>query len=758
MDGGLGPEYFQFAANLLQQYTETNINNNSNNNNNNSNGGNHELNLNHTHEQDDNTAMFTDTDPSSLLLADSNTNNNHNPNSQFLSRSAFSLGLPNALNSSLKSDAMDDNNFQNLNESGYVSPPESSMSMSHAGAVKQQAANSNSGSTGGGYEFGRQYIQTGHSGPLSRNNSNDSGINLNSTLKPTSRSSPPIPPRSDGLFVQQQQHEQAILNQMPEHPVRRGAHRRTQSDVLAHETLNMGGDMAVGSFDFGPDAKGAADRLSNEALLSELMNLSAMAGTGPSDSPFCGMEGGAALGGLAGNPGSPLVTSGMDGGPELALGSHGSHQSSGTEGEDFGGPVGEGGVGGGGSPSLFGANLRTIGKGGGGSVGNSGFYSGSASGFNSDSGGFHGGGFHARSFSADEGLLVGFDSTPAGDILSSGEERGTTRRLRPDRGSDRGGSMEEMDGDEAVKKVLASKKFDDMRFMDAKRAKRILANRQSAARSKERKTRYISELEEKVAYFEKQAVAYKATLSLLQRETTTLAEANDGMSKKMQVMEKLYRQRDSENRQLHKEVEILRQATAMKGSSSSKTPPGLPPPQSSSSSQQKQQQLQQQQQQQPSLSGSTNLSLEQQVKILALMQMGPGGSSGTSLQQQLQQNNMDQQQQQQQQLHHQHQLHQQQQQQHQQQQRLRQFQQQQQQQQADDQQMAALQQLALKQQHLQQQQQLQQQQRPMQTQQQQQQQYQDDNLQMSALNNLLPFGNNHFGGLVKTEGRSGLDK
>lgn len=45
---------------------------------------------------------------------------------------------------------------------------------------------------------------------------------------------------------------------------------------------------------------------------------------------------------------------------------------------------------------------------------------------------------------------------------------------------------------------------------------RILANRLSAARSKERKTRYIMELEEKVALYEKQATALKATLSILQ--------------------------------------------------------------------------------------------------------------------------------------------------------------------------------------------------------------------------------------------------
>lgn len=39
---------------------------------------------------------------------------------------------------------------------------------------------------------------------------------------------------------------------------------------------------------------------------------------------------------------------------------------------------------------------------------------------------------------------------------------------------------------------------DDLANMDPKRARRIIANRQSAARSKERKMRYIYELEDKV--------------------------------------------------------------------------------------------------------------------------------------------------------------------------------------------------------------------------------------------------------------------
>lgn len=45
---------------------------------------------------------------------------------------------------------------------------------------------------------------------------------------------------------------------------------------------------------------------------------------------------------------------------------------------------------------------------------------------------------------------------------------------------------------------------------------RILANRQSAARSKERKMRYISELERKVQSLQTEATTLSAQLTLLQ--------------------------------------------------------------------------------------------------------------------------------------------------------------------------------------------------------------------------------------------------
>lgn len=61
-----------------------------------------------------------------------------------------------------------------------------------------------------------------------------------------------------------------------------------------------------------------------------------------------------------------------------------------------------------------------------------------------------------------------------------------------------------------VKKIMADERLAEIALSDPKRAKRVLANRQSAARSKERKLRYISELEHKV--------------QTLQTEATTLSD------------------------------------------------------------------------------------------------------------------------------------------------------------------------------------------------------------------------------------------
>ncbi|MQM22157.1 hypothetical protein Taro_055205 [Colocasia esculenta] len=67
-----------------------------------------------------------------------------------------------------------------------------------------------------------------------------------------------------------------------------------------------------------------------------------------------------------------------------------------------------------------------------------------------------------------------------------------------------------------LKKIMTNERLAEIALTDPKRAKRILANRQSAARSKERKMRYISELEHKVQTLQTEATTLSAQLTLLQ--------------------------------------------------------------------------------------------------------------------------------------------------------------------------------------------------------------------------------------------------
>ncbi|MFQ6627873.1 hypothetical protein Gotur_007972, partial [Gossypium turneri] len=99
-----------------------------------------------------------------------------------------------------------------------------------------------------------------------------------------------------------------------------------------------------------------------------------------------------------------------------------------------------------------------------------------------------------------------------------------------------------MSGSEEVspaeaKKALSATKLAELAIIDPKRAKRIWANRQSAARSKERKMRYIAELERKVQTLQTEATSLNAQLSLLQRDTGTLTAENNELKLRLTTME-----------------------------------------------------------------------------------------------------------------------------------------------------------------------------------------------------------------------------
>ncbi|KAL3334450.1 hypothetical protein AABB24_030935 [Solanum stoloniferum] len=119
-----------------------------------------------------------------------------------------------------------------------------------------------------------------------------------------------------------------------------------------------------------------------------------------------------------------------------------------------------------------------------------------------------------------------------------------------------------------AKKAMAPDKLAELWTIDPKRAKRILANRQSAARSKERKTRYISELERKVQTLQAEATTLSTQLTLFQRDTTGLTNENTELKLRLQAMEQQAQLRDALNEALKQEVERLKIATGQISASS----------------------------------------------------------------------------------------------------------------------------------------------------------------------------------------------
>ncbi|KAK9007565.1 hypothetical protein V6N11_074485 [Hibiscus sabdariffa] len=116
-----------------------------------------------------------------------------------------------------------------------------------------------------------------------------------------------------------------------------------------------------------------------------------------------------------------------------------------------------------------------------------------------------------------------------------------------------------------MKKIMANEKLAEIAMSDPKRVKRILANRQSAARSKERKMRYISELEHKVQTLQTEATTLSAQLTLLQRDSVGLTNHNNELKFRIQAMEQQAQLRDALNETLTAEVRRLKLATQERG-------------------------------------------------------------------------------------------------------------------------------------------------------------------------------------------------
>ncbi|KAL2612287.1 hypothetical protein R1flu_023979 [Riccia fluitans] len=176
---------------------------------------------------------------------------------------------------------------------------------------------------------------------------------------------------------------------------------------------------------------------------------------------------------------------------------------------------------------------------------------------------------HSRSVSMDGFLsnLQGFKGGDGGHQSSLSDDR-RNRQTRHHHSMSMDGStslkMEfghgEFEGIE-LKKAMANDKLADLALVDPKRAKRILANRQSAARSKERKMRYISELERKVQTLQTEATTLSAQLTMLQRDSSGLTTENSELKLRLSAMEQQAQLRDALNDALREEVQRLKLAT-----------------------------------------------------------------------------------------------------------------------------------------------------------------------------------------------------
>ncbi|KAG0562323.1 hypothetical protein KC19_9G137000 [Ceratodon purpureus] len=95
--------------------------------------------------------------------------------------------------------------------------------------------------------------------------------------------------------------------------------------------------------------------------------------------------------------------------------------------------------------------------------------------------------------------------------------------------------------------------------VDPKKAKRILANRQSAQRSRVRKLQYISELEMNVNLLETEVSSLSPKVGFYDRERALLSAENALLKQKLAALAKSQRLKDAYNETLKTEVQRLRQ-------------------------------------------------------------------------------------------------------------------------------------------------------------------------------------------------------
>lgn len=187
-----------------------------------------------------------------------------------------------------------------------------------------------------------------------------------------------------------------------------------------------------------------------------------------------------------------------------------------------------------------------------------------------------------------EGLGMAGDGSD-GEVLGGRVTAGEKKMSRHRHSNSMDGSLTSSFEANSTKKAMAPDKLAELALMDPKRAKRILANRQSAARSKERKIRYTNELEKKVQMLQSEATSLSAQVTVLQRDNTGLTTENRELKLRLQAMEQQAHLRDALNETLKEEVQRLKIVAAQLPVANGNSfnirgvlPPQFPPLQTSS--------------------------------------------------------------------------------------------------------------------------------------------------------------------------------
>ncbi|XP_022975012.1 transcription factor VIP1-like [Cucurbita maxima] len=179
-------------------------------------------------------------------------------------------------------------------------------------------------------------------------------------------------------------------------------------------------------------------------------------------------------------------------------------------------------------------------------------------------------GGHLRSLSVDSDFLQNLDlGGDSGEIDSLATKTPVSehRPVRHRHSLSMDGSSSSLEANsslaiDGVKKAMDPERLAELALIDPKRAKRILANRQSAARSKERKMRYANELERKVQTLQSEATTLSAQVTILQRDTSGLTVENKELKLRLQAMEQQAQLRDALSEALKEEVQRLRIAAS----------------------------------------------------------------------------------------------------------------------------------------------------------------------------------------------------